>query len=417
MSSKTLNKSPFAEKLAQIRADFPILSRKMNGQRLAYLDNAATTQKPRQVIETISEYYQSYNANIHRGAYRISEEATDAYEEAHDKVARFIGAPGRRNIVFTRNATEAINLVAYSWGRSSISAGDEIILTQMEHHSNLVPWQQLAQEKKARLKFLPVREDGTLDLSILPELLSEKTRLVAITHCSNVLGTINPVRQIIEQAHAAGARVLLDAAQSVPHFPVNVGELDCDFMAFSGHKMLGPTGSGVLYAKEELLEAMPPFLTGGDMISEVSFESSDWNELPWKFEAGTPAIAAGIGLGAAVDYLQSLDMENIHAHEQALLEIALEGLQELPGVKVFGPEGSRAGVISFVLEGIHPHDIATFLDQYGVAIRAGHHCAQPLMGLLGVPATARASFYLYNDEEDVRQFIRAIKKTQEFFQR
>ena len=407
--------SPLSGKLASIRGDFPILQQEMNGKRLAYLDNAATTQKPRQVIDAISRFYRTTNANIHRGAYRLSEEATAAYETAHDKVADFIGAPGRQTIIFTRNATEAINLVAYSWGRSNIGPGDEILLTQMEHHSNLVPWQQLAKERGARIVYLPVTDNGTLALDQLSRLLTERTRLVAVTHCSNVLGTINPLHEIIARAHEAGATVLVDAAQSVPHFPVRVQELDCDFLAFSGHKMLGPTGVGVLYGKEELLDTMPPFLTGGDMIGEVTFEGATWNELPWKFEAGTPAIAEGVGLAAAIDYLNGIGMERVHAHEQALLSYALKRLHEIDGIRIFGPEAPRTGVISFTLDGIHPHDIATFLDQYGVAIRAGHHCAQPLMGILGVPATARASFYLYNDLDDVDQLVEALKKTREFF--
>lgn len=401
----------------QIRRDFPILMRKIRGKRLAYLDNAATTQKPSKVIEAIAEYYRRYNANIHRGAYLLSEEATAAYEEAHAKVARFIGAEETASIIFTRNCTEAINLVAYSWGRTFLKPGDRIVLTQMEHHSNLVPWLQLAKEKGIEIAYWPIEKDGTLDLGRLDSLLGDKTRLVSVTHVSNVLGTINPVREIAERAHQAGAAILIDAAQSVPHFAVNVQELNCDFLAFSGHKMLGPTGIGVLYAKTKWLEKMPPFLSGGDMISDVTFEEARWNELPWKFEAGTPNIAGGIGLAAAIDYLSAIGMEAVWRHEQQLVEYTLARLKEMEDIRIFGPLSMRGGVISFELKGIHPHDLATFMDMEGVAIRAGHHCAQPLMSILGVPATARVSFYLYNNKEDVDQFIQALNKAKEYFKR
>jgi len=401
----------------QIRRDFPILMRKIRGKRLAYLDNAATTQKPAKVIEAIAEYYRRYNANIHRGAYLLSEEATAAYEEAHAKVARFIGAEETASIIFTRNCTEAINLVAYSWGRTFLKPGDRIVLTQMEHHSNLVPWLQLAKEKGIEIAYWPIEKDGTLDLGRLDSLLGDKTRLVSVTHVSNVLGTINPVREIAERAHQAGAAILIDAAQSVPHFAVNVQELNCDFLAFSGHKMLGPTGIGVLYAKTKWLEKMPPFLSGGDMISDVTFEEARWNELPWKFEAGTPNIAGGIGLAAAIDYLSAIGMEAVWRHEQQLVEYTLARLKEMEDIRIFGPLSMRGGVISFELKGIHPHDLATFMDMEGVAIRAGHHCAQPLMSILGVPATARVSFYLYNNKEDVDQFIQALNKAKEYFKR
>lgn len=401
----------------QIRRDFPILMRKIRGKRLAYLDNAATTQKPAKVIEAIAEYYRRYNANIHRGAYLLSEEATAAYEEAHAKVARFIGAEETASIIFTRNCTEAINLVAYSWGRTFLKPGDRIVLTQMEHHSNLVPWLQLAKEKGIEIAYWPIEKDGTLDLGRLDSLLGDKTRLVSVTHVSNVLGTTNPVREIAERAHQAGAAILIDAAQSVPHFAVNVQELDCDFLAFSGHKMLGPTGIGVLYAKTKWLEKMPPFLSGGDMISDVTFEEARWNELPWKFEAGTPNIAGGIGLAAAIDYLSAIGMEAVWRHEQQLVEYTLARLKEMEDIRIFGPLSMRGGVISFELKGIHPHDLATFMDMEGVAIRAGHHCAQPLMSILGVPATARVSFYLYNNKEDVDHFIQALNKAKEYFKR
>lgn len=401
--------------MAKFRSDFPILAREMNGHPLAYLDNGATTQKPKVVIAAITNYFESYNANIHRSAYKLSERATAAYEEAHKKVAGFINAPRLGNLVFTRNCTEAINLVAYSWGRSQLKKGDHILISQMEHHSNLVPWQILVKEKDLILDFLPITAEGVLDLNRLPDLFTDRTKFVSITHTSNVLGTINPLKEIIQYAHNHGAVVLVDGAQSVPHFKVDVQDLDCDFLAFSGHKMLAPTGIGALYGKEEHLEKMPPFLAGGDMIADVTFENSTWQELPWKFEAGTPSIAEGIGFGVAVDYLNQIGMEKIWAHEQILTKYLIEQLQSWPGVKIFGPDKNRTGVISFAIDGIHPHDIATCLDQYGVAIRAGFHCAQPLMKLLKVQSTARASLYLYNTKEDIDQFIKAINKTMEFF--
>jgi len=397
--------------------DFPILEKTMNNQRLAYLDNAATTQKPNMVIETINDYFKSYNANIHRGAYKLSEQATEAYESAHKKVANFINSPGIENVIFTRNCTEAINLVAYSWGRSQLKPGDHILISQMEHHSNMVPWQQLAKEKKLRLDYIALTHEGTLNLESFPKLLTKKTKLVSLTHASNVLGTINPVKEIIQQAHKIGAVVLLDGAQSVPHFPVDVQDLDCDFLAFSGHKMLAPTGIGALYGKKDILEKMPPFLAGGDMISEVTFEGSSWHELPWKFEAGTPSIAEGIGFGTAIDYLNLIGMDKIWHHEKQLTKYVMDQLNEYPDVIIYGPLENRTGVISFSIDGIHPHDIATCMDQYGVAIRAGHHCAQPLMKLLGVPATARVSFYLYNNKKDADQFLDALDQTRKFFKK
>ncbi len=399
-----------------VRRDFPVLDQQVNGHPLVYLDNAATSQKPLCVIEALDEYYRRYNANVHRGIHKLSEEATAAYEEARQKVARFLNAHSPKEIIFTRNTTEAINLVAYSWGRANIREGDEIVLTEMEHHSNLVPWQLLAQEKGARLRFIPVTDEGLLDLDALDELLTERTKLVSVVHMSNVLGTINPVTEITRRAHEIGALVLLDGAQSVPHLQVDVQKLDCDFLAFSGHKMCGPTGIGVLYGKRELLEAMPPFLGGGDMIKEVHLEWSTWNSLPWKFEAGTPSIAQGIGLGHAVDYLSNIGMEAIHAHEREIVAYALGRLSEIDGLTIYGPPAEqRGGVVAFNLQGVHPHDVAAILDSHGVAIRAGHHCAQPLMRRLGVVATARASFYLYNTCEEVDVLLHAIEKVKEVF--
>src|SRR5216684_3182193 len=361
---------------ADIRKDFPILTRQVHGKPLVYLDSTASSQKPRAVIDTMTYYYENYHANVHRGVYALSEEATAAMEKARIKVARFINARKGKQIIFTRNTTESINLVAYSWGGANIHTGDLIVLTIMEHHSNLIPWQLLAERTGARLEFIPVTEDGLLRLDVYEQLLRQQPKLVAFTHMSNVLGTINPARQMIEQAHAAGATVLLDGAQSVPHFPVDVQELDADFLCFSGHKMLGPTGIGVLYGKRELLEAMPPFLGGGDMIRQVGLREATWNDLPWKFEAGTPAIAETIGLGAAVDYLNALGMEHVRQHEQAITSYAMEQLHTIPGLTIYGPPAAlRGGVISFTLGDIHPHDLASILDQeVGVAIRAGHHC-------------------------------------------
>src|SRR6266851_362069 len=373
----TYNKSAGTEQkvysAADIRNDFPILSRQVHGKPLVYLDSTASSQKPNAVIEAISTYYQTYNANVHRGVYALSEEATAAMEKARVKVARFINARQSKQVIFTRNTSESINLVAYSWGSANIHAGDLIVLTEMEHHSNLVPWQLLAQRTGARLEFVPVTDDGLLRLDIYEQLLQQHPKLIAFTHMSNVLGTINPAQEMIAQAHAVGAKVLLDAAQSVPHLPVNVQALDADFLCFSGHKMLGPTGIGVLYGKRDLLEAMPPFMAGGDMIRSVGLRQSSWNDLPWKFEAGTPAIAESIGLGAAVDYLNALGMENVLRHEQALTEYAMQQLKAVPGLTIYGPGASeRGGVISFTLGDIHPHDLASILDQeVGVAIRAG----------------------------------------------
>ncbi|MEO8973463.1 MAG: cysteine desulfurase [Ktedonobacteraceae bacterium] len=400
-----------------IRNDFPILSRQVHGKPLVYLDSTASSQKPQSVIETMSDYYRTYNANVHRGVYEISEEATAAMEKARVKVARFINARRSKQVIFTRNTTESINLVAYSWGSANIAQGDLIVLTEMEHHSNLVPWQLLAQRTGARLEFVPVTDDGLLHLDIYEQLLQQQPKLVAFTHMSNVLGTINPVQQMIAAAHAAGAITLVDAAQSVPHLPVDVEALDVDFLCFSGHKMLGPTGVGVLYGKRDLLEAMPPFMGGGDMIRTVGLRESTWNDLPWKFEAGTPAIAEAIGLGAAVDYLSALGMEQVHQHEQEITTYTLERLREVPGLTVYGPEAAqRGGVISFTLGDIHPHDLASILDQeVGVAIRAGHHCAQPLMERYNLSATARASFYVYTLREDVDKLVEGLQKAIQIF--
>ncbi len=403
--------------IAEIRSDFPILSRMVHGKPLVYLDSGASSQKPRAVIEAMSVYYETYNANVHRGVYQISEEATAAMEKARVKVARFINARQSKQVIFTRNTSEGINLVAYSWGNANISAGDVIVLTEMEHHSNLVPWQLLAERTGARLEFIPITDDGLLNLDVYEQLLREGPKLVAFTHMSNVLGTINPVREMIAQAHAVGATTLVDAAQSVPHLPVDVQALDADFVCFSGHKMLGPTGIGVLYGKRELLEAMPPFMGGGDMIRTVGLRKSTWNDLPWKFEAGTPSIAEAIGLGAAVDYLNALGMEQVQQHEQEITHYAMEQLQGVPGLTIYGPTAERrGGVISFTLGDIHPHDLASILDQEaGVAVRAGHHCAQPLMERLELAATARASFYIYTVKEEIDALVQGLHRAIEIF--
>ena len=396
-----------------LRADFPILAREIHGKPLAYLDNAASTQKPRAVIEALSEFYSVHYSNIHRGVHTLSEEATAAYEEARDKVAAFIHAPKSRGVIFVRNTTEAINLVAYAWGRTHVRPGDRILVTEMEHHSNLLPWQWLAQETGAKLSYVSMTDEGRLDLASLDRLLQGPVKLVAFTHISNVLGTVNPAQEIIARAHTAGARVLLDAAQSVPHMPVDVEALNCDFMAFSAHKMCGPTGIGVLYGKLELLEAMPPLLSGGGMIQRVGRTEAIWDDLPQKFEAGTPAIAEAVGFGAAIDYLSQVGMDAIWAHEQELAAYALEQLEKTPDVRVIGPPAEgRSGVVAFAVESIHPHDLAQMLDWEGVAIRAGFHCAQPLHVCFGLGPTARASFYLYNTREEVDRLVEGVQKTQ-----
>ncbi len=408
----------------RIRADFPILEREVHQKPLVYLDNAATTQKPEAVLSAMDDYYRRYNANIHRGVHTLAEEATAAYEGARRKVGRFINAGSPREVVFVRNTTEAINLVALTWGRANVGRGDVIVLSVMEHHSNLVPWQLLAQATGARLEFIGIDPEGRLRLDDLERLLDEfgeRIKLVAVSGMSNVLGTINPVREIAIRVHQAGALTLVDGAQSVPHVPVDVRALDVDFLAFSGHKMLGPTGIGVLWARRELLQEMPPLFGGGDMIKSVHLRESQWNDIPYKFEAGTPNIAHGIGMGAAVDYLAALGMENVKAHEQGMAKIALERLAAVPNMRIYGPPADeRGGVVTFnLMRGdellIHPHDLASILDREGIAVRAGHHCAQPLMEHYGVPATARASFYLYNTEDEVDRLAEALIKAQAIF--
>lgn len=403
--------------IAMVREDFPILKREVRpGVPLIYLDSTATSQKPLLVIEAMDEFYRSSNANIHRGIHTLAEEATAKYENARERVAKFIGASSARQVIFTRNTTESINLVAYSWGRANLKSGDVVILTEMEHHSNLVPWQMLAAERSIKLEFIPVTEEGLLDLEIYQQLLALEPRLVAFSHMSNVLGTINPAADIIRMASHAGAVTLVDGAQSVPHFPVDVQALGADFLAFSAHKMCGPTGIGVLFGRKEILDAMPPFLGGGDMIKRVYLRSFASNELPHKFEAGTPAIAEAIGLGAAIEYLNTVGMEAIATHERQIVEYVLERLEEIPGVKVFGPSAEyKGGVVSFTLAGIHPHDISQILDRDGIAIRAGHHCAMPLHEKFHLPATARASFYLYNTLEEVDKLVESIYKVKEIF--
>jgi len=400
-----------------VRRDFPILKRTVHGRPLVYLDNAATTQKPRAVIDALVHYYENYNANIHRGLHTLSEEATARYEEVRLKVARFIGAPAPEGIVFTRNATESINLVAHAWGRKYLHGGDEILLSVMEHHSNLIPWQLLARATGAKLRFVDIDDEGRLLWDDFERLIGPRTRLVSVTHMSNVLGTINPVKDIVELAHTRGALVLVDGAQSVPHLPVDVQALGCDFLAFSAHKMLGPTGVGVLYARRELLEEMDPFLGGGEMISRVLLEEATWNEVPWKYEAGTPNIADVIAFGAAIEYLEGLGMDAVRAHEKEITARALEALAAVPQVVIYGPRDveARGGVVAFNLGDLHPHDLGTVLDRYGVAVRAGHHCAQPLMRRLGCVATARASFYVYNRLDEVDVLIEGVREAARFF--
>ena len=401
----------------EIRKDFPILERETaSGARVVYLDSTATSQKPLAVIEAMNDFYRRSNANIHRGVHTLAEEATALYEGAREKIAKFINAASSRQIIYTRNTTESINLVVYTWARANLKAGDLVILTEMEHHSNLVPWHMLAAERGIELNFIPVTDDGLLDLDVYRRLLERNPKLVSFTHMSNVLGTINPARDIIRLAHDAGAVTLVDAAQSVPHLAVDVQSLDADFLAFSAHKMCGPTGIGVLYGKTSLLESMPPFLGGGDMIKEVKLRSFRPNTLPHKFEAGTPAIADAVGFGAAVDYLTGIGLDAISAHEHAITGYALERFEEIPGVKVFGPSADKkGGVASFTLEGIHPHDVAQILDRDGIAVRAGHHCAQPLHEKFGIPATSRASFYLYNTKDEVDLLVNGIYKVKEMF--
>ena len=403
--------------IERIRADFPILTTEVYpGVPLVYLDSAASSQKPLVVLEAMDDYYRHTHANVHRGVHRLSELATTAYEGARVQVAEFIHAPAPEEVIFVGNATEGFNLVAYSWGRANLRPGDEILLTEMEHHANLVPWQILAAERGITLRYLPFRDDGTLALERLDEFLTERTRLFSFTAVSNVFGTINPVRQLVDAAHAVGALAMVDAAQSVPHMPTDVVGLDCDFLAFSSHKMCGPTGIGVLYGRRELLAAMPPFLGGGDMIRRVTFDGFIPNELPWKFEAGTPRIAEAIGLGAAVTYLSGLGLEAIHQHEQSITAYALEALSEIPGLRLLGPPGTQhGGLASFTLEGVHPHDIADILDKSGIAIRAGHHCAMPLHHRLGISASARASFYVHTIPAEIDHLVAGLHRVREVF--
>lgn len=400
-----------------IREDFPILKTEVYpGVPLVYLDSAASSQKPLAVIRAMDDYYEHYHANVHRGVHRLSELATTEYEAARGKIVRFINAASSEEIIFVGNATEGFNLVAYAWGRANIRSGDEILLTELEHHANIVPWQILAQEKGATVRYLPIREDGTLAIEHLAEFLTEKTRLFSFTAASNVAGTITPAKELVAAAHSVGAMAMVDAAQSVPHMSVDVHDLDCDFLAFSSHKMCGPTGIGVLYGKQRILQEMPPFMSGGDMIRRVTFDGFTTNDLPWKFEAGTPRIAEAIGLGAAIDYLSDLGMNEIHAHEQALTAYALEALSEIPGLRIIGPVNEpRAGLVSFTLERIHPHDIAEILDKEGIAIRAGHHCAMPLHQRLGLSATARASFYVHTTFEEVDRLTVALHRARSVF--
>ena len=399
----------------EVRADFPILSRKVNGRRLAYLDSGASTQRPRAVIDAVDHYETHLHANVHRGVHTLSQLATDAFEGARDRVRRFLNAASVREIIFVRGTTEAINLVAQSWGRGRLGPDDEIIVSALEHHANLVPWQMLAAAAGARLRVIPIDEYGQIRFEAFQALLNDRTRLVAITHVSNALGTIVPLQRVIAAAHHVGVPVLVDGAQAVAHTQVDVRALDCDFYCFSGHKLYGPTGIGVLYGRESLLEAMPPWQGGGDMIRSVTFERSTWNDLPHKFEAGTPNISGAIGLAAAMDYLETLGINNVAAHEHELLAAATSALMRIPGVHIHGTAEDKAGILSFTLKGVHPHDLGTVLDHEGVAIRAGHHCAMPLMDLLGLPATARASFGCYNTLEDVEQLEAAVRKAVEVF--
>ncbi len=396
----------------KIRSDFPIFK----DQSLVYLDSSATTQKPKQVIDAVSDFYSNYNANVHRGIYELSMKATETFESARQKVATYINAKDWRSIVFTGGTTESINLVAYSWARKNLRKGDEILITEMEHHSNIVPWQLVAVETGIVLKYIPINTDGTLSLSNIDKLITNKTKLVSVIHQSNVFGTINPIKEIINHAKKVGALTFIDAAQSIPHSSIDVHDLDCDFLAFSGHKMLGPTGIGVLYGKTKLLDSMTPFMGGGDMINSVTMAESTWNDIPYKFEAGTPNIAQAIGLGAAIDYINEIGLTYIHDYVKYLLNIALEKLRTIDGLTIYGHQvGESSSVISFNLEGVHPHDLAQFLDQDGIAVRAGHHCAQPIMDKLGVSSTIRASFYLYNTEREIDLLCDSLKKTANFF--
>ena len=401
----------------RIRAEFPILAQEVNGRPLVYLDNGATSQKPRRVIDAVRAYYESDNANVHRGLHALSERATNSYEGARDAVKTFLNAADRREIVFVRGATEGLNLIAQSWARPRLEPGDEIVITTMEHHSNIVPWQLVCRQTGARLRVAPIHDSGELDMEAFANLVNERTRIVAVAHVSNALGTVNPARRIVETAHAAGAIAVLDGAQAAAHGPVDVQALGCDFYVLSSHKCYGPTGMGVLYGRAELLEAAEPYQGGGDMIRTVSFEESTWNELPYKFEAGTPNIAGAIGLGAAIGFMTELGMEAIAAHEREVLTYATERLGELDGIRIIGTAPEKAGILSFVVEGVHPHDVGTIVDQHGVAIRAGHHCAMPLMRRYRVPATSRASLALYNTRSDVDALVGSLHRVKEIFDR
>jgi len=401
----------------RVRAEFPILEQTVNGRPLVYLDNGATSQKPRRVIDAIRRYYESDNANVHRGLHALSERATNAYEGARDTVRTFLNAADRREIVFVRGATEGLNLIAQSWARPRLEPGDEIVITTMEHHSNIVPWQLVCRQTGAQLRVAPIHDSGELDMEAFARLVDERTRIVAVAHVSNALGTVNPVRQVVETAHAAGATVVLDGAQAAAHAAIDVRAFDCDFYVFSSHKCYGPTGMGVLYGRAELLEATEPYQGGGDMVRTVSFEESTWNDLPYKFEAGTPNIAGAIGLGAAIEFMSELGMDAIAAHEREVLEYATERLGELDGIRIIGTAPEKAGILSFVVEGVHPHDVGTIVDQHGVAIRAGHHCAMPLMRRYKVPATSRASLALYNTRADIDALVESLRRVKEIFDR
>ncbi|WP_085505801.1 cysteine desulfurase [Thalassobacillus devorans] len=397
-----------------VRQSFPILDQEVNGHPLVYLDSSATSQKPASVIEKLDEYYRGYNSNVHRGVHTLGTKATDEYEGAREKVRRFINAKSTQEVIFTRGTTTAINTVATSYGRAKLGEGDEIVITPMEHHSNIIPWQQVAKATGATLKYIPLQKDGTISLEDVEETITGNTKVVAVMHVSNVLGTVNPVKEITEIAHRNEAVMLVDGAQSAPHLKVDVQDLDCDFYAFSGHKMCGPTGIGVLYGKRALLNDMEPFEFGGEMIDFVNLYDSTWKELPWKFEGGTPIIGGAIGLGAAIDFINEIGLEEIEAHEHRLVDYAMNRMREIDGLTIYGPE-ERAGLVTFNLDDVHPHDVATVLDAEGIAVRAGHHCAQPLMRWLDVSATARASFYLYNTEEDIDRLVEGLQKTKEYF--
>ena len=413
----TVKNHPNILDINKIREDFPILSRTVYEKPLVYLDNAATSQKPNSVITSLTEYYTNYNSNVHRGVHALSMQATEQFEMAREKLSHFINAKSPVEIVWTRGTTEAINLVAAAWGRKNIKSGDEIVVTQMEHHSNLVPWQQLAKAVKAKLRFLPISSDGTLNLENATSIINSKTKLLSIVHTSNSLGTINPVKKLVSIAKTVGAAVLIDGAQSTPHMPIDVQDIDCDFFALSGHKMLGPTGIGAIYVKKNILENMDPYMTGGEMVLEVSLDEARWNDLPMKFEAGTPNIADAIALGKAVEYLENIGMDNVRQHEMEITEYAISRLDEIKGLKIFGPRDIRirGGVISFYSENLHPHDLGTFLDRNGIALRTGHHCTMPVMRILGVPATARISFYIYNTFDEVNIFVKTVKEALRYF--